>query len=154
MPSGEIKSFDGKILSVNSIIKDFQIISPDLFWESNDILVFNELISFLKKIDSFKSSKVELEQYSLPDDLIGFILISTKKFITNKNILELGSGTGRFSLPLAKFFAKDILCIDIDAEAMNSLKNYCIEFDLNPNLIISSLEFLEFESSQKHFMFQ
>lgn len=125
-------------------ISNFKILSPKrITWSIEQVALYKRIISFVDKIDSFKSPKVQLEQYSLPSDLIAFILILASDDTTGQNVVDLGCGTGRFTLPLKKFFSNRILGVDIDPSAINVLSQLIKRYDLMIDLLITSVEFLE-----------
>ena len=90
-------------------------------FSDKDIELFIEITNFLKKIVTFSNPKISLEQYSLPNDLIAFLLILTQKDLYRRNVVDLGCGTGRFSLPIAKYFADRVLGVDSDLQGINQL---------------------------------
>jgi putative methylase len=105
----------------------------------------------VKEINTFENAKLALEQYTLPAQLIAFILTYLEKDLTNQKIVEFGSGTGRISLPILKFFSQNLLCIDVDPEAMLNLKRLLSVQKLNAELLLSAIEFLETDSWKKSF---
>jgi len=122
----------------------YRIITPVNFsWSLKQIELYRKIIAFVKQIDSFRSPKVLLEQYSLPAQLIAFILVCVEKDLMNQRIVEFGSGTGRISLPLLKFFSAHLLCVDIDSETMHGLKRLLKSEKLDAELLLSAIEFLE-----------
>ncbi|UCE13784.1 MAG: methyltransferase [Candidatus Heimdallarchaeota archaeon] len=123
---------------------NFKIISPKILkWSIEQVSLYKKIISFVDRIDSFKSPRVQLEQYSFPSDMIAFILIMASDDITGQNVVDLGCGTGKFTLPLQKFFSNRILGVDIDPIAINTLRKLGKQENLIIDLLITSVEFLE-----------
>ncbi|MHA2202119.1 MAG: METTL5 family protein [Candidatus Hodarchaeales archaeon] len=122
----------------------YRIISPKtVLWSIEEIDLYKKIIPFIDKIDSFRSPKVELEQYSLPSDLIAFILILSADDLIGQNVVDLGCGTGRFSLPIIHFFSNRILGVDIDPDAMEHLVQLQKRNRLAIDLLLTSIEFSE-----------
>lgn len=131
---------------------EFRLVSPKIInWTQNEFHLYNRTFDFVNTINSFRKGKINLEQYTLPAQLIAFILAYTEKDLMNKKIVEFGSGTGRISLPLLKFFSPNLLCVDVDSEAMYSLKRLLNTQKLNAELLISAIEFLETHSWKNSF---
>ena len=126
---------------------EFRLLSPKIVsWTQETFNLYNQIFKYVKDIKSFQKGILELEQYTLPAQLIAFILAYTEKDLKNQNIVEFGSGTGRISLPLLKFFSPNVLCIDVDSEAMLNLKRLLKAQKLNAELLISAIEFLDTSS--------
>ncbi|NHJ02269.1 MAG: methyltransferase domain-containing protein [Candidatus Heimdallarchaeota archaeon] len=124
--------------------KTFRIISPkDLFLSREQKENFFLIQDYLKGIQSFLEPQIRLEQYSLPDDLIAFILTLVSKDLSNKRIIDFGCGTGRFTLPIAKFFAQRVIGVDIDYESVKYINYWKKRQNLSVDLIITPIEFLE-----------
>ncbi|UCG00560.1 MAG: methyltransferase [Candidatus Heimdallarchaeota archaeon] len=122
----------------------YRIITPKtILWSPEEIELYTRIISYIDKIDSFRSPKVELEQYSLPSDLIAFILILCAEDLIGQNVVDLGCGTGRFTLPIKHFFSNRILGVDIDLDAMNHLVQLQKQNKLGIDLLITAIEFSE-----------
>ncbi len=123
---------------------NFRLLSPQSFnWTQDDIFLYNQIIDYVNTINSFIKGKIELEQYTLPAQLIAFILVYVKKDLRDQRIVEFGSGTGRFSLPILKFFSPHLLCVDVDSEAMFNLRKLLKARNLSAKLVIAAIEFLE-----------
>ncbi|PWI49150.1 hypothetical protein CEE45_03140 [Candidatus Heimdallarchaeota archaeon B3_Heim] len=106
-------------------------------------VLFNEIKSLVNNIEPFKNPKIGLEQYSLPSDLIAFILILTRKNLINNNIVDLGCGTGRFTLPISKFFSERVIGVDSDFSVLNQLRSAMNKLHLHVDLLNTSIEFVE-----------
>ena len=69
----------------------YRLIKPKkILLSSRELNLYNKIVSFVNKIDGFVSPRVHLEQYSLPSDLIAFILILSTKDLIGKNVVDLG----------------------------------------------------------------
>ncbi|MFX0185754.1 MAG: METTL5 family protein [Candidatus Hodarchaeota archaeon] len=122
----------------------YNLIFPkNLSWTSDQIELYQKIISFVDKLNSFHSPKIHLEQYSLPSDLIALILILVAEDLEGKNVVDLGCGTGRMTLPIQKFFSNRILGVEIDPDAIEILMHLIKTHNLKIDLLISSVEFLE-----------
>lgn len=122
----------------------YDIITPKkIFWPFEQVELYKRIITFVNKIDTFRSPKVRFEQYSLPSDLIALMLILSAEDLIGQNVVDLGCGTGRFTLPIKKFFSKRILGVDIDPDAMNHLVRLQKQNKLLIDLLIAPVEFLE-----------
>ncbi len=121
-------------------------------FSKSDWKLFYDIKLLLEKINIFHDPKIYLEQYSLPSDLISYILILTKKDLSNKNVVDLGCGTGRFSLPISKFFSDRVLGVDNDFSVLENLLWNMNKLQLRVDLLQSSIEFVE--SSNWRNMFQ
>ncbi|MFW9856738.1 MAG: METTL5 family protein [Candidatus Thorarchaeota archaeon] len=107
------------------------------------IELYLQITKFIDQIVGFQDPKVFLEQYSLPSDLIAFILILAAEDLTGKNVVELGCGTGRFTLPIQKFFAARTLGVDVDWEGVLTLAQQREHLTLDIELLVTAIEFLE-----------
>lgn len=77
-----------------------------------------ELERFLSRIATHPSPKPNLEQYTIPVDLAStmlYIAAYTHGDIIDKEVLDLGCGTGRLALGAAFLGARQTVGIDIDA---------------------------------------
>lgn len=112
-----------------------------------------ELISIIQSTESFTKPRVDLEQYCI-DALsavdITFFAGFEYNDIKNKFIVDLGSGTGRLSIASAYLKANSVLSIDIDFNALNTLKKNIYSLGLEDIIfpLCTNVENLEF--SKKH----
>ncbi len=114
-----------------------------LDFSGSDLRLFDEIRSFVNQIATFKVPNIRSEQYSLPSDLISFILILAKKDLTNRNIVDLGCGTGRFTLPISKFFSKRVIGVDNDISVLDQLRTTMKKLNLHVDLLNTAIEFVE-----------
>jgi len=80
-----------------------------------------DLERFLSTVQGNPTPKVALEQYTISENIAAtmlYIAAYTNNDIINKNILDLGCGTGRLSLGAAFLGAKNVLGVDIDKAAL------------------------------------
>jgi putative methylase len=123
---------------------EFRLLFPrTINWTKNELNLYNQIFDYVKTINSFYKGKIRLEQYTLPSQLIAFLLVHIAKDLMNQRIVEFGSGTGRISLPLLKFLSPHLLCVDVDSETMHGLKRLLNTEGLKAELLISAIEFLE-----------
>jgi putative methylase len=94
-----------------------------------------ELEILLQKIPSFEKPNPNLEQYITSADIASDIIYTAYQFgdIENKIIIDLGCGTGIFSIGTYLTGAKKVIGIDIDENAIRIAK----EFSKNNNYDIS-----------------
>jgi putative methylase len=100
-----------------------------------------ELEIFLQKIPSFEKPKPELEQYITPAEIVADIIFIAFQFgdIENKTILDLGCGTGIFSVGAAITGAKKVIGIDIDENAIKNAKAFAKENNLEIDFKIQNI---------------
>jgi len=83
----------------------------------------------LQKIPDFDKPSPLLEQYTTPGNIAADILFSAFQYedIKDKEILDLGCGTGIFSVGSYLLGAKKVIGIDIDKTAIKTAKDYSLE---------------------------
>ena len=121
----------------------------DFSFSDPDFNKFKEIVQFLEKICDFNEPRAELEQYSLPNEIIAFILLISKSDLINRNVVDFGCGTGRLSLPIAKFFSKSVLGIDADISVCKQFLENVKKTKVRTDLLISSVEFIEVNNWKK-----
>ncbi|MFW6040467.1 MAG: METTL5 family protein [Thermoplasmatota archaeon] len=87
----------------------------------------------LAKIPPHPDPKVEWEQYTTPSPVAADILFTSyiKGDILNKTIIDLGCGTGIFSVGAATIGAKKVIGIDIDDKSITLAKEIAKKFELS-----------------------
>ena len=88
-----------------------------------------QLEMILQKIPSFEKPIVNLEQYQTPAEIAADILFIAYQFgdIENKTVLDLGCGTGIFSIGAKIMGAKKVIGVDIDNNCLKVARNYTKE---------------------------
>lgn len=92
----------------------------------------------IENIPKFKSPNIDLEQYNTPSSIAADIIWNASSLgdIINKNILDLGCGTGVFALSSLLLNAKSATGIDIDSHAIKIAKKTADEMNIsNVNFI-------------------
>jgi len=80
----------------------------------------------LQKVPNFEKPLPQLEQYMTPADIAADIIFIAHQLddIENKIIIDLGCGTGIFSVGLYLTGAKEVVGVDIDRNAIKIAKEY------------------------------
>lgn len=106
------------------------------------IMKKKELEIFLQKIPTFEKPKPELEQYITPAGIAADIIFIAFQFgdIENKTILDLGCGTGVFSVGTAITGAKKVIGIDIDKNAIKKAKAFAKKINLEIDFKIQNIK--------------
>ena len=83
----------------------------------------------LQKIPSFEKPIANLEQYQTPVEIAADILFVAYQFgdIENKTVLDLGCGTGVFSIGAKIMGAKKVIGVDIDENCIKIARKYAKE---------------------------
>lgn len=92
-----------------------------------------ELISIIQNTKSFSNPKIELEQYCIDATSavdICFFAGFEYNDIKNRFIVDLGSGTGRLSIASAFLRANSVLSVDLDYNALYTLKENIYDLGL------------------------
>ncbi|MEM1644545.1 MAG: METTL5 family protein [Ignisphaera sp.] len=88
-----------------------------------------ELEILLSQVPDFKNHMILLEQYvcdsSIASELIWLAYMHND--IENKVVVDLGCGTGILSYGALLMGAKEVLCIDIDLNALKIANNFLVE---------------------------
>ena len=95
----------------------------------------------LENISPHPNPKVELEQYSTPANIAADLMWNayTLGDIKGRNIIDLGCGTGIFSISSLLLDANNALAIDIDKESLESAKKNLTHIDVDSE----NLKFIE-----------
>ena len=112
-----------------------------------------ELISIIQNTESFTKPKVELEQYCIDAiSAVDIILFAGFEYndINNKLIVDLGSGTGRLSIASAYLKANSVLSIDLDFNALATLKKNIRTLGLEDIIFPLCINIENLEFSKKH----
>lgn len=101
-----------------------------------------ELEIFLQSIPDFVKPKPDLEQYITSAGIVADIIFIAFQMgdIENKNVLDLGCGTGIFSVGAYIAGAKKVTGIDLDEEAIKTAKKFADENKLNIDFIVKDIK--------------
>lgn len=80
------------------------------------------LTKLLQELHVFKVADAQLEQYPTPPAVAAEVLIQHKEHIVNKEILDIGAGTGILGIGALLLGAKKVTFIEKDAEAVKVLE--------------------------------
>lgn len=89
-----------------------------------------ELAILFSKFENIKNPKVNLEQYTLPDELAAEIIniANLDGSIKNKIVFDLGCGNGKLGIGASYFEPKFVVCVDIDKNAIKIAKQNAKKF--------------------------
>jgi len=89
-----------------------------------------ELEIALQKISSIENPSPSLEQYHTPADIAADIIFNAYDDIYGKEVIDLGCGTGIFSIGAALMGAKKVVGMDIDSRAIETAREEAKKFGL------------------------
>ncbi|ADN50877.1 METTL5 family protein [Vulcanisaeta distributa] len=98
-----------------------------------DIRRLRDLELLIQGIPGYKSPKLNLEQYITDANIVAVAIWDAymRNYLTNARVLDLGCGTGRFAIAAALMGARQVICVDIDPEALTIAKESASEYGLN-----------------------
>jgi len=100
-----------------------------------------ELELEVQKVPLYQKPKVELEQYVTDASIVAELvwLAYMRQEVTDSRVLDLGCGTGRFSIAAALAGALQVVCLDIDTEAIAQVRDYVKQIGLDTiiDLVVS-----------------
>lgn len=101
-----------------------------------------ELEIYLQKTPYFEKPKISLEQYITSADIAADIIFIAFQMgdIKNKIVLDLGCGTGIFSVGAYITGAKKVIGIDIDKDAIKTAKRFADENKLKIDFIVKDIK--------------
>jgi len=101
-----------------------------------------KLEMLLQKVPVFEYPSPNLEQYITPANIAADILFNAYGFgdIENKTVLDLGCGTGIFSVGASLTGAKKVIAVDIDKNAVSIAKNYAQENKLDIEFLVQNID--------------
>ncbi len=94
-----------------------------------------ELEMLLQQIPMVKSPKSSLEQYQTPASIAADILFIAYDDVHNSVVIDLGCGTGIFSIGCALLGAKKIVGIDVDENAIEIARKKAKEMNANVHFL-------------------
>ncbi len=100
----------------------------------------------LEKIPSHPEPKAHLEQYPTPSHIAADILFHAlvNDDIYEKKVLDLGCGTGIFSIGAALLGADKVIGVDIDRSAVKVAKDVVEDFELQDKISFEICDIKEF----------
>jgi len=101
-----------------------------------------KLEMLLQKVPAFNYPSPNLEQYITPANIAADILFNAYSFgdIENKTVLDLGCGTGIYSVGASLTGAKKVIAVDIDKNAISIAKNYAQENKLDIEFLVQNID--------------
>ncbi len=104
-----------------------------------------ELEILLQDIPTFNNPIPELEQYLTPANIAAEIIFLAHQFgdIKNKTVIDLGCGTGIFSIGAYITGAKKVTGIDIDKSSIETAKKYAKKKKYNITFLVKDASKLE-----------
>ena len=101
-----------------------------------------KLEMYLQQVPTFEKPNPQLEQYITPAEIASDIIYIAFQFgdIENKRIIDLGCGTGIFSVGAYVAGAKEIIGIDVDENAIKISKEFANKNNLNIDYITKNVK--------------
>ena len=101
-----------------------------------------ELEILLQKVPSPDSPVPHLEQYMTPADIAADIIFTAHQFgdIQNKTVVDLGCGTGIFSIGAKLTGAKKVIGIDIDKNSIKTAREFAEKNSLDIEFITQDVK--------------
>jgi methyltransferase (EC 2.1.1.-) len=97
-----------------------------------EIRRLRDLELLIQGIPSYTAPKLELEQYVTDANIVAVAVWDAymRNDLNNATALDLGCGTGRFSIAAAIMGAKHVVCVDVDLDAVSIAKAVSGKFEL------------------------
>ena len=101
-----------------------------------------ELEIILQKVPPFINPIPQLEQYLTPANIAADIIFIAYQFgdIKNKMVIDLGCGTGIFSIGAYITGAKKVIGIDVDKYSIEIAKNYAKKNNYKISFLVSDIK--------------
>ena len=99
-----------------------------------------DLEIFLQKVEEKIKVKAELEQYQTPASIAADILWIARDDINGKVVIDLGCGTGIFSIGSAILNAKKVIGIDIDENLVDIARKEAEKMGLDIDFFVEDVE--------------
>jgi putative methylase len=92
-----------------------------------------ELELFLENVEGFTSPKPWFEQYKTPASIAADLLFLAYGFhdIQGKRVIDLGCGTGIFSIGAAMLHADQVIGVDVDKESIKQAEHFASNHHLD-----------------------
>lgn len=104
-----------------------------------------ELEILLQKVPLPKKPSPNLEQYMTPANIAADIIFIAHQFedIKNKTVIDLGCGTGIFSIGATLTGAKKVIGIDLDENIIKTAREYAEQNNLDIEFIVKNVKDVE-----------
>ncbi|ADY00337.1 methyltransferase [Vulcanisaeta moutnovskia 768-28] len=98
-----------------------------------DIHGLRDLELLIQSIPGYKSPKLNLEQYITDANIVAVAIWDAymRNYLINARVLDLGCGTGRFAIAAALMGVRQVICIDIDPEALAIARESASKYGLS-----------------------
>lgn len=98
-----------------------------------EIRRLRDLELLVQNIPSYTHPKLVLEQYVTDANIVAVAVWDAyiRGYLMGAKVLDLGCGTGRFSIAAALMGARHVACVDVDLSAVNVAKKYVDKHGLN-----------------------
>lgn len=90
-----------------------------------------QLEQILQSIPTYDDPKPELEQYVTPANIAADILYLAYNDIVDKKVIDLGCGTGIFSIGVKLLGAREVIGVDIDKSIIEKAKRFADSINLD-----------------------
>ncbi|WP_243680744.1 methyltransferase domain-containing protein [Vulcanisaeta souniana] len=92
-----------------------------------------ELELVIQGIPGYRTPRLRLEQYVTDSNIVAVAVWDAhmRNYLTNARVLDLGCGTGRFAIAAALMGAAQVLCMDIDQDALDTARKSASNYNLN-----------------------
>lgn len=100
---------------------------------------------------NFNKETLTKESYHLVKNRIPEAIINNS--IKNHRVLDMGCGSGRYSIALSLLGAKEVIGVDYQAKAFTAAQEYCEENTLNVKFFESNILDLPFDDESFDFIF-
>lgn len=114
------KNYSEKIFPYEINLQEFDTISNDQSLEKSTSNLYSELWKDFN-IETLTEESLMLLKRRLPADIIATSIVG-------KNVLDLGCGSGRYSIALVRAGALKVLGIDFQAKAFYNARKWCHEY--------------------------
>ncbi len=117
-----------------------------------------DLEIILENVKRFSRPKLELEQYVTDSSIVAEIvwLSYMRGEVSYSKILDLGCGTGRFSVASALLGAKLVICLDVDIDAIDDARRNIADIGVETmvDVVVADARYLPFREHTFDVVFQ